>query len=188
MASTTVNGIGLDAQTTAESLLFMTPYLHRSDPSAAIIEAAIAADPNTRASERTAGCCLRGRPIADSTVQSDLAAAIVSITNTVNSSSSQQPAMLTRNRQSSRTAKHHWRDRDGQHFQPAIDLSRNNDPKHAELLNWTSSHLSPVANGELQCVDLEYMSLNPVTTVQNGTYTSTLTINLPGELGSVIRE
>jgi hypothetical protein len=91
-AASSPNVITVDAQTTAESLLFMTPYLYHPDPArAAVIQAAIAGDENTaalaQALEAAAG---DSDPLTDATVQSDLQAAIISITTSLNASSGSQ--------------------------------------------------------------------------------------------------
>jgi len=177
LAVTVSNGVGVDAETTAETLLFMSPYLHRSDPtSAAIIQAAIAADPNTgilaTALQAASG---EPDPLTDSTVQADLQTAIISITKTLNSSTTLQSLTsstiskqlitkeLIRTPSSLTTSSSQ---------QSAIQATPN-------CWNWSTSvnHISPVPAGQLQCLDLDYVDLTPQTTPQNGNYTVNLDDN-----------
>ncbi len=84
-AATSPDSLAVDFQTTAEALLFMTPYFHHSDPSrAAAIMAAIASDPNTAILARDLeSASNESEPLSDAAVQTDLQNAVVSILNTL---------------------------------------------------------------------------------------------------------
>jgi hypothetical protein len=84
-ASGSPSGIVVDSTTTAEALLFMTPYFFNPDPTeAATAQAAIAADPNVPAlAQALEGAQNEADPINDATVQADLQQAALSILNTL---------------------------------------------------------------------------------------------------------
>ena len=84
-ASGSTSSIVVDSTTTAEALLFMTPYLFNPDPTqAATAQAVIAADPNVPAlAQALEAAQNEADPINDATVQADLQQAALSILNTL---------------------------------------------------------------------------------------------------------
>ena len=178
--------ITIDSQTTAESLLFMTPYLHRSDPArAAVIQAAIAADPNTTLlAQALVAAQGEADPIDDSAVQHDLLTAIVSVTNSLNGSISQQSFAKRRNNRPTSEA--------SQAISPSTSaLSSASSSAFVATTTpncwpWSSSHISTVADGQLPCLDLDYVNLTASPQPQNGNYTVGLQDDFcPGNTGQV---
>ena len=174
LAGSSPNSIAIDSQTTAESILFMTPYLYTSNPTlAANVQAAIAADPNTALlAAALVNAASEADPLSDATVQSDLLAAIVSVTNTLNKNPTPQLSAAERSKESRLTI-----------GRPASESSVTNAQASSSgyvivatpnCWNWTSSHISPVATGQLQCLDLEYINVIAQSQPQNNTYTINL--------------
>ena len=184
LAQDSSNSMEVDAVTTAETLLFMSPYLHRSDPSSgAIIQATIAADQNTNALA-TALQAASGEsdPLSDSTVQADFAAAIISITKTLNNNSS-----LTGFISGAPSAKALLGSSPRMQSAPRADASSQQGVIQTTppCWSWTSNHITQVAPGQLQCLDLDYIDLG-TSTPTNGNYTITLDNQFcPGNLGKL---
>ena len=167
-AAASSDKVTIDSQTTAESLLFMSPYLYHSDPTkAAVIKAAIAGDPNTallaQALENASG---DADPLSDSTVQTALQTAVISVSNTLSTSANGQPSVTASESTESADA--------------AATLVALATPNCS---NWSSN---VVPAGQLQCLDLNYMALFPAGTAQNGSYTVTLSNQFcPGNIGKL---
>jgi len=92
LAASDSDSIAVDSQTTAEALLFISPYLYHSDPDrSAAIRAAIAADPNTAIlATALESASNDSDPLANAGVQSAQVVAIKSVLATLAASTSQQ--------------------------------------------------------------------------------------------------
>jgi hypothetical protein len=52
--------------------------------------------------------------------------------------------------------------------------------------SWTPDHITDVADGQLQCLDLDYVTLQPTNSVENGTYAVTINNDsCPGNTGEL---
>ena len=141
--------LDLDFQTTAESLLFMTPYLLQPDPDGAqIILATIAADPNTGVlANDLALVWNEPDPLNDPLIQSDIQDAVNSITTTLSAQAQAAPTAK------SRTA------------QPRTATSNSSTPLQVEATPycWDASkgvYYTPYPAGSLQCQDLDFIKLD----------------------------
>jgi hypothetical protein len=84
-AAASPNLITVDATTTAEAMLFLTPYFYNPDPTAAaVIKQAIASDPTIPAlAQALTNATGESDPFSDSAVQAAFASSIVSIWSTL---------------------------------------------------------------------------------------------------------
>jgi hypothetical protein len=164
----------------------MTPYLYHPDPTrAAVIQAAIAGDQNTaaltQALEAAAG---EADPLSDPTVQSDLQAAIISITTSLNASYSSQIVL-----EGEKSVGKRWKANHTPPKSAALPLDTNSsltDSVTPNCWNWTPDHITDVADGQLQCLDLDYVTLQPASQAENGAYAVTLNNNsCPGNVGKL---
>ncbi len=172
MAASSPNSIAVNATTTAEALLFMSPYLHSSDPAtAATIQAAIAANPGTATlAQALDAASVEQDPLSDSVVQSDLQAAIVSITQSLDSIVT-SPASVTRKAARAQRAQNRPTQSTTQATASSSGPTIQTTPN---CWNGTSSHITAVATGQLQCLDLEYLSIQAPDQPQNNAYDVTL--------------
>jgi hypothetical protein len=90
-AAASPNLITADATTTAESMLFMTPYFYTSDPTWAMaIQQAIASDPTIPAlAQALTAAASEADPLSDGNVQSALGSSLLSVWSTLSSASTQ---------------------------------------------------------------------------------------------------
>ena len=90
-AAASPNVITADATTTAESMLFMTPYLYNSDPTeAATIQQVIASDPTIPAlAQALTAAAGEADPLSDSAVQAGLVSSLTSVWSSLSSISTQ---------------------------------------------------------------------------------------------------
>ncbi len=179
------SGIGVDAVTTAEALLFMSPYLHRSDPSSgAIVQVAIAVDPNTSVlAAALQAASTESDPLLDGTVQANFAAAIISVTKTLNASS---PLTNSISRANSATALPARSNAKQGHSQADTASQQGVIQTTPPCWSWSTNHITQVASGQLQCLDLDYLDMETSSTPNNGNYTVTLNNQLcPGNIGKL---
>jgi len=138
--------VAVDSQTTAESLLFISPYLYHSnlDRSSAI-RAAIAADPNTALLATALEAASNDSdPLANAAVRTALITAIKSVLATLSSSASLQPASQIAHPQIKLTS---------EYARPASTSTAN-----TSLLATPNQCGSTSGSGNLPCLDLDYIS------------------------------
>jgi uncharacterized repeat protein (TIGR03803 family) len=146
--------VTLDFQTTAESLLFLTAPLMNPDPTKAqIIMAAIAADPNTAALAQALSAAWSERsPLNDPGVSTALQNAVVSVLNTLTGG----PNAQTLAQASAASA--NVRVRRGRSVRIEVSASDAGPSQIITTPNCGSSSTSS-SSGNLQCLDLDYISL-----------------------------
>ena len=159
-ANPSTTSITIDSQTTAEALLFMTPYFYNSAPnSASVIQAAIAADPNTtllaQALEEAQG---EADPLNDTNVRSVLQSAALSVLQTLVSNASSAASPIASQLMS-------------------INGAANSQPSPVlESLATPNCWVAPpgILNG-MQCLDLQYLEfVAPLRTDSSGNFDVTV--------------
>ncbi|HEV3315398.1 MAG TPA: Ig-like domain-containing protein [Candidatus Angelobacter sp.] len=167
----------LDYQTTAESLLFMTPYLYHSDPvRAAVIMTAIAADQNTASLAQALSAAANApEPLSDPSVEAALQHAVVSVLTTLSGGNS-QPVSLPRVSNSTAV-----QSRTSPAFPPRsspVSLALGSAPLPIVTTPncwFDPGHTEPIPNG-LQCLDLDYFNVSSSpSSDKDGNYLVTLT-------------
>jgi uncharacterized repeat protein (TIGR03803 family) len=146
--------VTLDFQTTAESLLFLTPPLMNPDPAKAqIIMAAIAADPNTAAlAQALSVAWSETAPLKDPVVNTALQNAVVSVLNTLTGGANAQT--LAQASITSMQAKGR-RGRIVRTQASALDAG----PSQISITPNCGSSSTSSGSGNLACLDLDYISL-----------------------------
>ena len=168
-AAATPGQITADATTTAEAMLFMTPYFFTTDPTqAATIQLAIAGDPTIPAlTQAITGAAGEADPLSDSNVKSALAASVTSIWSTLTSPGAQaaESGLPAENRAAAAGA-------DGG---TALGAGRIHSLDNSSSLTVAStpycygSDAQNTTNQSLPCLDLDFMRLSPQG-VQNGAF------------------
>ncbi len=167
-AAASPDTITIDSWTTAEGLLFMTPYFYNADPTiAAIIQAAIANDPNTATlAQALETAQSETDPINDVNVQATLQAAALSILQTlVNDMTGAGNTSSHISLQKS----HPQRATKGKAY------STNAGSSLEVLITPNCWAGAPGNLNSLQCLDLQYLQLNgPLNTDSSGNYDITV--------------
>jgi hypothetical protein len=170
-ATTAPSNITVNFQTTAESVLFLTPYFFNADPQqATVIMAAISVDPNTTLlAQALQGAWNEADPLSDPTVKAALRRAVGSIW-----------AKLSASTTSSATSSH--AEIDSSNVVPVggsetpLVLSASN-PSSSDTGGpsfgstpycWNQSSTHIVSENGLQCLDLDYLAI-PWPTYNSGT-------------------
>ena len=153
-------GVVVDFQTTAESLVFLNPYLTTTDPSrSAGIMAAIAADSSTTVlAQALEAAWNESDPLSDPAVLSALQTAIGSVLNTLTESGS---AMHSRRRSqmgASRNKRPLLQEDGGGSAAPVV----------------TPPRCQGGSSNGLQCLDLDYFTVSTTTAPTNNLYSITL--------------
>ena len=168
-AASSPDTITIDSQTTAEGLLFMTPYFYNADPTvAAIIQAAIANDSNTvTLAQALEAAQNETDPINDVNVQATLQAAALSILQTLisdmNGAGSASSHALIQKPHLQQVPK-------GNAYSANASLSS------LELLITPNCWEGAPGNlNSLQCLDLQYLQLDgPLNVDSSGNYDITV--------------
>jgi hypothetical protein len=170
-ASGSPSGIVVDSTTTAESLLFMTPYFFNPDPTqAATVQAVIATDPNVPAlAQALEAAQNEADPINDATVQADLQQAALSILNTLINDAGSTTSALRRGPAAEVATTEHA---------TAVHPRPMTSPSPGSLVPLITPNCyieSPGTLNGMQCLDLQYIELSvPISTDAQGNFDVTV--------------